>query len=197
MAKKKKPVIHINPPPSSARCECCLRHISEIKAFGGKGDPVRGDFSGAKLVKNFRAMAYKESDKIWNIKDMWIKGKKLTKKEMKEYKELEDKQRVPEKNYKGEIMKNCYKVNIDLLSEPEKKRFRELQTKHYDSYKHLDEDKFVKKYGEKALKDYYFRDQLENTVEASWECRDCIILYGKEFYKKREEAWKKWQDQKK
>ena len=36
--KKQKPIIHINPPPPDRRCECCRRHISELKPFGGAGD---------------------------------------------------------------------------------------------------------------------------------------------------------------
>lgn len=46
--------IRINPPPEDGRCNICRRHVSELKAFGGPGDPVLGDYSGAKLVKNFR-----------------------------------------------------------------------------------------------------------------------------------------------
>ncbi len=34
--------------------------------------------------------------------------------------------------------------------------------------------------------DLSFYDQLVNTVEASWECNDCISLEGEEFYNKQE-----------
>ena len=40
--------ISINPPPRDRRCECCGKHISMLKDFGGKG------VKGAKLVKTFR-----------------------------------------------------------------------------------------------------------------------------------------------
>ena len=46
--------ILINPPPRDRRCECCRKHIDELKPFGGKGDPLAGDFRGALLVKTFR-----------------------------------------------------------------------------------------------------------------------------------------------
>jgi hypothetical protein len=46
--------INLNPPPEDGRCECCGRHISELKPFGGPGDPLVGDFSGAYLIKKFR-----------------------------------------------------------------------------------------------------------------------------------------------
>ena len=46
--------IVINPPPSDSRCECCGKHVSELKPFGGPGDPLVGDFNGALLVKTFR-----------------------------------------------------------------------------------------------------------------------------------------------
>jgi hypothetical protein len=38
------PKININPPPSDCRCECCGKHISELKPFGKAGDPLVGDF---------------------------------------------------------------------------------------------------------------------------------------------------------
>ena len=43
-----------NPPPSDDRCECCGRYISELKPYGGPGDPLVGDFSEAYLVRRFR-----------------------------------------------------------------------------------------------------------------------------------------------
>lgn len=69
---KPKAKISINPPPEDGRCECCRRHISELKPFGGPGDPMVGDFTGAKLVKKFRPdgpynketeMAFAEAEK--------------------------------------------------------------------------------------------------------------------------------------
>lgn len=57
----------INPPPSDGRCEVCRRHISELKPFGGPGDPLVGDFNGELLVKIWRHMApYDEkAEKAW------------------------------------------------------------------------------------------------------------------------------------
>jgi hypothetical protein len=46
---------YINPPPKEGRCNLCGRHVSELKPFGGPGDPCVGDFSGALLVKRFRS----------------------------------------------------------------------------------------------------------------------------------------------
>jgi hypothetical protein len=43
--------IIINPPPLDNRCECCRRHIDELKPYGGPGDPLVGDFTGQLLVK--------------------------------------------------------------------------------------------------------------------------------------------------
>lgn len=45
----------INPPPSDLRCEVCGRDITELKPFGGPGDPLIGDFSGELLVKRWRS----------------------------------------------------------------------------------------------------------------------------------------------
>lgn len=46
--------ISINPPPADVRCEVCGRHIGELKPFGKAGDPLVGDFEGARLIKVFR-----------------------------------------------------------------------------------------------------------------------------------------------
>ena len=46
----------VNPPPADGRCECCGTHMSELKPFGGSGDPLVGDFTGALLVKKFREL---------------------------------------------------------------------------------------------------------------------------------------------
>ena len=49
----KKPVtICINPPPRDRACECCGK--TDMKPFGGAGDPLVGDFKGALLLKTFR-----------------------------------------------------------------------------------------------------------------------------------------------
>ena len=46
--------MNINSPPRDGRCDCCGRHISELKPFGGPGDPLVGDFTGALLIKMYR-----------------------------------------------------------------------------------------------------------------------------------------------
>jgi len=51
---KLKAGININPPPEDGGCECCGKHISELKPFGKAGDPLVGDFNGALLVKVWR-----------------------------------------------------------------------------------------------------------------------------------------------
>ncbi len=65
--------IILNPPPADGKCYVCGKHISELKPFGGPGDPLVGDFTGELLVKRFRtdylyydeeaAEAWKEADK--------------------------------------------------------------------------------------------------------------------------------------
>ncbi|MCB2141144.1 hypothetical protein KQH27_00385 [bacterium] len=51
---KGKARIMINPPPKDRCCECCGRHISELKPFGKAGDPLVGYFEGKLLIKKFR-----------------------------------------------------------------------------------------------------------------------------------------------
>ena len=44
-----KKTIIINPPPQDEKCECCKKHISQLKPF------TKGIFKGGLLVKTFRA----------------------------------------------------------------------------------------------------------------------------------------------
>ena len=48
------PGTHLNPPPEDGRCECCGRHISQLKPFGKVDHPIFGDVEGALLVKKYR-----------------------------------------------------------------------------------------------------------------------------------------------
>jgi hypothetical protein len=52
---KLKPGININAPPGDGRCDCCRRHLSELKPFGKAGDPLVGDFDGVLLLKTWKA----------------------------------------------------------------------------------------------------------------------------------------------
>jgi hypothetical protein len=49
-----RPGVNINPPPRDGKCQCCGRHISELKPYGKAGDPLLGDFGGGLLVKRWR-----------------------------------------------------------------------------------------------------------------------------------------------
>ena len=62
--------ILMNPPPSDGRCAVCGRHVSELKPFGGPGDPLDGDFSGELLVMRWRHICrydemVKAAEKAW------------------------------------------------------------------------------------------------------------------------------------
>jgi hypothetical protein len=48
------PALDINPSPEHGNCECCGRHISELKPFGKAGDPLVDDYDGSYLVKTWR-----------------------------------------------------------------------------------------------------------------------------------------------
>ncbi len=45
----------VRPPPGDLRCEVCQREAGEVPVYGGPGDPLPGDYSGALLVKNTRS----------------------------------------------------------------------------------------------------------------------------------------------
>lgn len=71
--------IPLNPPSDDRRCDVCGKHISELKPFGGPGDPLVGDFSGALLVGRYRRMApYDEAaEKAW--KEAWKEAEEVWK----------------------------------------------------------------------------------------------------------------------
>ncbi len=62
-----------NPPPQDGNCDFCQRHVSELEAFGGPGDPLVGDFSGAKLVKSFRYGYSHQVGSTWECRDCFVR----------------------------------------------------------------------------------------------------------------------------
>ncbi len=62
-------MIAINPPPTDMCCQICHRHIDELEAFGGLGDPLVGDFTGEKLVKHFREDFPGQIAPSWDCRD--------------------------------------------------------------------------------------------------------------------------------
>ena len=109
--------IAINPPPADKCCMHCGKHIDQLAPFGGAGDPLVGDFTGAKLVKTFRGMCPT----------------------MPEYEEI-----------LGRI----------FVSGEEDNHLAEIEAE----------------VGVERVEAAMLYDQVHNTVSASWECRDCIIL---------------------
>lgn len=57
------------------------------------------------------------------------------------------------------------------------------KSKEFQEDMKFDELKFIEKYGNEAMEQYWLVEQLCNTVEVSWECRDCFILSDKEYWK--------------
>lgn len=132
---KQKTVFQINPPPKDRRCEVCGKHVKDVKPFGGKGDPLVGDFTGAKLIKTFRPMSY-----------------------------LDEKERPS-----IELLDSIYKEEMDG-----KLTFDECNKKLKENF------------SEKELERLNFLNQLINTIEASWECRDCVVMDdNKEYFEKK------------
>jgi hypothetical protein len=58
--------LHINPPPADGKCDCCGKHLNELKPFSVVGHASGVDIEEALLVKKFRRMAPpdEEVDKI-------------------------------------------------------------------------------------------------------------------------------------
>lgn len=126
-----QPKILINPPPRDRRCECCGRHVSELKPFGKAGDPLVGDFDGVLLLKNFRSMSVANA-KLRDMQKVW---------------------------------KDLFVANAEDFCATDRA--------------------MIEKYGKEKIEEFYFADQLCNTVSASWECRDCFVLDDEEYYEKR------------
>lgn len=59
----------INPPPKDMCCQICHRHVDELEAFGGAGDPLVGDFTGEKLVKHWREDFPGQIAPSWDCRD--------------------------------------------------------------------------------------------------------------------------------
>ena len=70
--KPRKGIININPPPADGKCNCCGRHINELKPFGKAGDPLVGDFDGALLVKKYRTALPPPDPETQEIFDRFI-----------------------------------------------------------------------------------------------------------------------------
>jgi len=82
--------IYINPPPRDGKCHICGTHVDDLKPYGKEGDPLNGNFEGAKLVKTYRALAeegscpeldiiLKEQDRLMKLNDnQWDEGIQIT-----------------------------------------------------------------------------------------------------------------------
>ena len=133
MMSKEKVKIAINPPPRDGNCECCGKNVNDLKAFGGAGDPLVGDFSGAKLVKTFRAMG------------------------------------------------GHNKVADEKIAKITEKLESELGQDNWDKF----EEMMIEEYGKEETENLFFYMQITDTISASWECRDCIVLNDEDYFKKR------------
>jgi hypothetical protein len=58
---------------SDVSCDCCGRHLSELKPYGKAGDPLVGDFNGALLVRIFRR-DYPPDPEVERIMDEFFWG---------------------------------------------------------------------------------------------------------------------------
>jgi hypothetical protein len=69
--------LSINPPPEDGRCDVCGRPMSELKPYGGPGDPLVGDFSGELLVKRWRRDAPYDAE----AEEAWKRAEEMTNEE--------------------------------------------------------------------------------------------------------------------
>lgn len=123
----------INPPPRDGKCDCCGKHISELKPYGKAGYPLVGDFDGVLLLKRFR-------------------------------------QDGP-------------------YSEKAEKAVKEAD-KHYANEGYKDPLEWIKnKYGSEEGEKLFYSYMLYCQTSKSWECRDCAVLDGDEYWKIKDRRW--------
>jgi len=76
---KLRPGLNLNAPPADGKCQCCGRHITELKPFGNSSDPL---FCGAFLIKIFRPewflgpaqldVVYESSERLPDDPNVWV-----------------------------------------------------------------------------------------------------------------------------
>ena len=125
----------INPPPRDGKCDCCGKHISELKPYGKAGDPLVGDFDGVLLLKRFR----------------------------RDFPYNEEAERVM--NEANEIVMNGEDITDQDI-----------------------EVWLINKYGKEKGKEFH-NYMLSCQVGPSWECRDCAVLDGDEYWKIKDRRW--------
>ena len=165
--EKPKLTISINPPPQDGRCEVCGKHASEVKPFGGPGDPLVGDFTGARLLKNFRNIFPVSMDLITERSEF---GKSAT---------------CEGHKFKAYLRVGRKEIRVDGYIQEELWECTKQNEKAFNEYT-LREDKkkeFLEKYGTEAYRKLHdtvsmMLHGISDTISASWECRDCICLSG-------------------
>ena len=98
-------------------------------------------------------------------------------------------------DFNGSILVKTYRsMAMPVTDKTFLKLQKEYEKKEYKGF----EEALIKAHGKEKADQILFTDQLACTVEASWECRDCIILddlqYLRKLYETREkeaeqEAW--------
>ena len=68
-----QPVVLINPPPKDRCCYICGRPVDELEAFGGPGDPLVGDWKGAKLIRSYREELPGTVGSSWECRDCVVR----------------------------------------------------------------------------------------------------------------------------
>ena len=61
------PGTNLNPPPEDGRCECCGRHISQLKPFGRVDHLIYGNLEGELLVKTWRRTLSRPDEGVLKI----------------------------------------------------------------------------------------------------------------------------------
>jgi hypothetical protein len=198
---KPKPIISINPPPSDYCCMGCGKHISEVKPFGKAGDPLVGDFDGVTLLKNFRSMAVpndwkKNLDKVWKSIEVKYTDFVLANKNFYKAKGEDALIYLGLRRFLDDLNKyydeeKAWQIFGETCGRAVYDKFRDLDFDYSivlnrtKKYAKVDEE-FCLRLSPDDYQQYGFADQVCNTVESSWECRDCFILSDEDFYAMRD-----------
>lgn len=99
--------ILINPPPQDGECMICRRPITELEAFDEPGDPILGDFAGAKLIKMWREDYPGYARSSWECRDCITRPGPLW--------AIEEEDRLGRRLTQREYIDMRYKLELSML----------------------------------------------------------------------------------
>jgi hypothetical protein len=206
-------LLNINPPPSDFRCECCGRHVNELKPFGKAGDPLVGDFDGALLVKRGRAFAprdekteriyqeyldrarseshYEEAEQPITVDCGMEEGGPVVSFSVEDIRDIHERvaRFQPADHFRKEgspAIPTVDEILAELMAANYGTEEAESITR---AVAERAEELMALDLGTKEAERLILTVCAAGQVGSSWECRDCIVLSGEEYHEKLRQRW--------